>query len=42
MQQVGSWIWSLQGSAPAGGKEPQGDKVDDPSSALAMDSISSK
>ncbi len=26
MQQVGSWIWSLQGSAPAGGKEPQGDK----------------
>lgn len=26
MQEVASWIWSLQGSSVAGGKEPQGEK----------------
>lgn len=26
MQEVSSWIWSLQGTTAAGGKDPQGDK----------------
>jgi len=42
MQELASYVLTLQGTNPAGAKEPQGDKVDDPSSALAMDSISSK
>ena len=42
MQELASYVLTLQGTNPAGAKEPQGDKVADASSALAKDSISSK
>lgn len=38
MQQVGSWIWSLQGTTVVGGKDPQGDKWSELGTAAPVDS----
>ena len=38
MQQIGSWLWSLQGSPVEGGKEPQGDKWSEAAVAAPADS----
>ena len=42
MQELASYILTLQGTNPAGAKAPQGDKMANASSTLATDSISSK